>query len=261
MIYSRRRNTSAFTLIELLVVIAIIAILAAILFPVFASVREKARQTTCLSNMKQIGLGFAQYVQDYDETYPLTTYFNDNQTLLINGVQPYIKSTEVWYCPNYQSVGSSGAPGGGTVATNWWGCRYSSNQNAFNGIATGGCGGRDDMRQPGYYFFTGQDASTHSYTPPAGVKEEGYYMTPLTAASEHSYYGNSDGGWWFSTAPSELTVIATDWFWSPWPYTKCIQMHKQAGQQPSFGTAIKGTNALWMDGHVKATHPMNYSNN
>jgi len=59
-----------FTLIELLVVIAIIAILAAILFPVFARAREKARQTSCLSNMKQIGLAFMMYTQDYDETLP-----------------------------------------------------------------------------------------------------------------------------------------------------------------------------------------------
>jgi len=65
-----RRPRFGFTLIELLVVIAIIAILAAILFPVFAQAREKARQASCLSNMKQIGLGMTMYVQDYDETFP-----------------------------------------------------------------------------------------------------------------------------------------------------------------------------------------------
>ncbi|MCW3051300.1 MAG: hypothetical protein JWN14_470 [Chthonomonadales bacterium] len=64
----------AFTLIELLVVIAVIAVLAAILFPVFAQAREKARQTTCLSNEKQLGIAILAYTQDYDETYPLANY-------------------------------------------------------------------------------------------------------------------------------------------------------------------------------------------
>src|SRR5438093_13107743 len=68
--YKRR----AFTLIELLVVIAIIAILAAILFPVFAQAREKARTATCSSNLKQIGIAVVMYAQDYDETYPPANY-------------------------------------------------------------------------------------------------------------------------------------------------------------------------------------------
>jgi prepilin-type N-terminal cleavage/methylation domain-containing protein/prepilin-type processing-associated H-X9-DG protein len=80
-----------FTLIELLVVIAIIAILAAILFPVFAKVREKARQTMCLSNEKQIGLGFAQYVEDYDETYPYSWNKATNADWTLD-IQPYIKN-------------------------------------------------------------------------------------------------------------------------------------------------------------------------
>ena len=71
-----RRKHTAFTLIELLVVIAIIAILAAILFPVFAQAREKARQTSCLSNLKQLGLAFEMYKQDYDGQYPI----NRNRT-------------------------------------------------------------------------------------------------------------------------------------------------------------------------------------
>src|SRR5215213_4475316 len=65
-----RRAGAAFTLIELLVVIAIIAILAAILFPVFAQAREQARPTSCLSNLKQLGTGAMMYLQDFDETYP-----------------------------------------------------------------------------------------------------------------------------------------------------------------------------------------------
>lgn len=69
-----RRATAAFTLIELLVVIAIIAILSAIIFPVFAQAREKARQSACQSNLKQLGLAAAQYAQDYDETLPINPY-------------------------------------------------------------------------------------------------------------------------------------------------------------------------------------------
>jgi prepilin-type N-terminal cleavage/methylation domain-containing protein/prepilin-type processing-associated H-X9-DG protein len=93
------RSRSGFTLIELLVVIAIIAILAAILFPVFQKVRENARKTACLSNMKQIGLAVTEYTQDYDENYP-----TGHQGSLGQGwagtIYPYVKSTEVFHCPD-----------------------------------------------------------------------------------------------------------------------------------------------------------------
>lgn len=84
-----------FTLIELLVVIAIIAILAAILFPVFAKAREAARKTQCLSNNKQIGLGIGMYTQDYDEMYPSIDF---GAYLVL--IQPYVKNYDLWRCPS-----------------------------------------------------------------------------------------------------------------------------------------------------------------
>ena len=94
--YRGRRIPSGpgFTLIELLVVIAIIAILAAILFPVFAQARAKARQAACQSNMKQIGLGVMMYAQDYDETFPTGDDINSK-------LEPYLKNNSVFKGFNY----------------------------------------------------------------------------------------------------------------------------------------------------------------
>ena len=101
------RTKSAFTLIELLVVIAIIAILAAILFPVFATAREKARQSACSSNLKQLGLAFVQYTQDYDETPPCGVS-GTNQILGWAGqLYPYVKSRGVFVCPDDTTIGAS----------------------------------------------------------------------------------------------------------------------------------------------------------
>jgi len=97
---------SAFTLIELLVVIAIIAILAAILFPVFAKVREKARQTACLSNMKQLGLAFQQYSQDYDEQYPSGDPWFNVCWGWAGEVSPYVKSPQLFTCPDDPTAAS-----------------------------------------------------------------------------------------------------------------------------------------------------------
>jgi prepilin-type N-terminal cleavage/methylation domain-containing protein/prepilin-type processing-associated H-X9-DG protein len=89
-----------FTLIELLVVIAIIAILAAILFPVFAQAREKARQIACMSNMKQTGLGYMQYVQDYDETFVFSERWGGAGQGWGGRIYPYVKSTAAYVCPD-----------------------------------------------------------------------------------------------------------------------------------------------------------------
>jgi len=106
-----------FTLIELLVVIAIIAILAAILFPVFSRAREQARKTQCLSNLKQIGQALTMYVQDWDETLPYSQKpcwvgANNNQTWLFWTEQfyPYVKNWQVYNCPSTSSDSHAGWP-------------------------------------------------------------------------------------------------------------------------------------------------------
>ncbi|MCE5240844.1 prepilin-type N-terminal cleavage/methylation domain-containing protein [bacterium] len=127
-----------FTLIELLVVIAIIAILAAILFPVFAKAREKARQSSCLSNLKQIGLATLQYVQDYDETMPHHQRVGCSITVQ-SQIQPYLKNLQIWVCPSqsanyfyYWDNPTGTGPVTGIVGSYGWNLRLGS-----VGIGTG----------------------------------------------------------------------------------------------------------------------------
>lgn len=168
-----KKRFHGFTLIELLVVIAIIAILAAILFPVFAQARAKARQAACLSNMKQIGLGIMMYSQDYDETLPGNTPLNTNgitdarwpspatsahsaglseplgwmqpsdpsnpgtYRIWARDIQPYIKNTAVFHCPQTKPRSSDGtcAAGGGTCEVTGATAAQAGNGNILlNGI-------------------------------------------------------------------------------------------------------------------------------
>ncbi len=112
------RRTQAFTLIELLVVIAIIAILAAILFPVFARAREKARQSSCASNLKQLGLAALSYAQDYDETWmPVAAgtrgewsgHYGNAASTAGCWIRPYLKNDQVRSCPSFIRTGDINA--------------------------------------------------------------------------------------------------------------------------------------------------------
>jgi prepilin-type N-terminal cleavage/methylation domain-containing protein/prepilin-type processing-associated H-X9-DG protein len=129
-----KRSRAGFTLIELLVVIAIIAILAAILFPVFARAREKARQTSCVSNLKQLGLAVIMYTQDYDETYSMSLYLAGTQAYSMYHVHmPYMKNTQIFQCPTERDAITAaqiiglGIP----LAPGFTGCSYNFNYAVF----------------------------------------------------------------------------------------------------------------------------------
>ena len=157
------KRTSGFTLIELLVVIAIIAILAAILFPVFARARENARRSSCQSNLKQIGLGILQYTQDYDEKF-----FAQRASGVPGGgawdtIQPYMKSVQIFQCPsepfapnnNPNACPASYGCGGGFGETGY--ADYFLN----SGLTTDGLQGRSqaDLTQPSVSIMAGDNGT------------------------------------------------------------------------------------------------------
>jgi len=124
----RVNRLKGFTLIELLVVIAIIAILAAILFPVFAQAREKARQTSCLSNTKQIGLGVAMYVQDYDEQFPIAW---GGYGIWVDQVMPYVKNgTSNVPTAGYDPANKNQTPFNAMFVSGMWHCPSDSDGGA-----------------------------------------------------------------------------------------------------------------------------------
>ena len=170
----RRR---AFTLIELLVVIAIIAILAAILFPVFAKAREKARQSSCSSNVKQIGLACLQYAQDYDETWvAYNSSVGGSTWYWMVPVSPYCKNTQMFVCPSRTILW----PGPSSPTSSV--CAY-----GFNGSGVGYSGrALAAVVSPSTTIPIGESYNVHKYT---YLYQNTYFGAAFTQASSTNVAG------------------------------------------------------------------------
>jgi prepilin-type N-terminal cleavage/methylation domain-containing protein/prepilin-type processing-associated H-X9-DG protein len=243
-----RRHRAGFTLIELLVVIAIIAILAAILFPVFAQAREKARQTSCLSNTKQLGLSFAMYSQDYDEENPngINWYFPGG-----NGwggqVYPYVKNTQVFRCPS--------DTGGPAVHSSY---AYNSNNTVPTGASVGG-------------------VSIASYNAPTSTVllfEVQGNLSPFAwdistesspAMAAPGWNGFSPAGWGISNAGNALVLNGEGAFTTPptllmaTGYLRGVQSVDYPRYAKSVGRHSEGANYLMADTHAKFYRPSTVS--
>jgi len=230
----------AFTLIELLVVIAIIAILAAILFPVFAKVREKARQTACLSNLKQLGLGFMQYMQDYDEQVT-PAHWNAAQGWA-GEISPYVKSTGIFKCPDDSTTAPAPAvPVSYAMSTNisFQDSGASQGLSQLNAPAStillfevSGC--RADVTRP--------DEGTNNYSaaPPSG------FISPSGIGVQRAGFNLIDGKWGGFDGTS---------FYATGP------LGNRPAAQVNNGTArhTDGANYLAIDGHAKFARPSQVS--
>ncbi len=235
-----KHTSLAFTLIELLVVIAIIAILAAILFPVFSSAREKARQSSCASNEKQLGLAMLQYSQDYDESYLNSTSDWTSE------IYPYIKASGVFGCPSDVSK-----PGSTRVPLSY----------AINYAVTGYYGAYvahslviSKLSAPSstIMFFEGQCVNGYGWDPVAQaefvVNASGYGRNIYDAYAFHMYYMYQATGI-MGQQPSTNNIS---------PPCSAVTNNNECNPQVG-GRHSGGSNFALADGHVKWLPPTEVS--
>lgn len=213
-----KRAQGGFTLIELLVVIAIISILAAILFPVFARARENARRASCMSNLKQIGLGVMMYTQDYDERLP-SAYSGKSSPYTIadmwmGELGPYIKNPQLLFCQSDKALDSSYADSSGATFTNrnvyWW----------MNGVSYG-------------WNFIGL---TYQACSPAKYGCGGVSLASLDNVSQIVMLADNGG-----KSPNTLTQYVMD----------CTNMPDGTSASAPTAVHFDGGNFAFADGHVK----------
>jgi len=240
-------NKYGFTLIELLVVIAIIAILAAILFPVFAQVREKARTVSCLSNEKQLGLGFAQYNQDSDEKMPCgVNWFFPGGNGWASQIYPYVKSTNVFRCSD-------------DLASSVVSYAYNSNNTAPN-AATVDSYSIATYNAPAKTVLLAEVQGNYAWgysvaTPPSDPASDGYVGTGNTAQSPAGYGVNGWGNTTINLNGQGTWTTPRSLLWATGYLRNTSAAEQTSNYAKPEGRHQQGANYLMADCHAKFFKP------
>jgi prepilin-type N-terminal cleavage/methylation domain len=238
---ARRWGSAAFTLIELLVAIAIIAILAAILFPVFAKAREKARQVSCLSNQKQLGLGYMQYIQDWDEMFVFSERWGGAGQGWGGRIYPYVKSTAVYACPNDDTERPEWLPGKVSYAQN----TFLSSGNFFWNWTVDANGVYSNTDTASLATLNSPASIVLIYEAVGAVDGAAPYPEPISKAAFYFFFNAGD-----VTNPLEVDSMAGNGANAAWQTPVAAYRHGNYTLNGD-GSINGGANFILADGHAK----------